>query len=59
MKKISLTGMMLGALLGAAVALAFGKWIFWLGLGLVIGIFIGSASARFSRRQSMDIRMNT
>jgi len=59
MKKISMTGLMLGALLGAAVALAFGKWIFWLGLGLVIGIFVGSASARFGRRQSMGIHMNT
>lgn len=58
MKKISMTGLMLGALLGAAVALAFGKWIFWLGLGLVIGIFVGSASGRFGRRQSMGIRMN-
>ena len=59
MKKISLTGLILGALLGAAVALAFGKWIFWLGLGLVIGIFVGTASARIGRRQSMDVRMNT
>jgi uncharacterized membrane-anchored protein YhcB (DUF1043 family) len=50
---------MLGALAGMAVALMFGKWIFWLALGLVIGIFIGSASARIGRRRSMDIRMNT
>jgi uncharacterized membrane protein YoaK (UPF0700 family) len=59
MKRISLTGLILGALLGAAVALSFGKWIFWLGLGLVIGIFVGSVSARIGRRQRMDIRMNT
>ena len=59
MKKISLAGLMLGALLGAAVALIFGKWIFWLALGLVIGIFVGSASARIGRRQSMGMRVNT
>jgi uncharacterized membrane protein YoaK (UPF0700 family) len=46
MKKLSFSGLMLGALVGAAVALMFGKWIFWLALGLVIGMFIGSASAR-------------
>jgi hypothetical protein len=46
MKKLSFSGLMLGALAGMAVALMFGKWIFWLGLGLVIGMFIGSASAR-------------
>jgi len=46
MKKLSFSGLMLGALVGAAVALMFGKWIFWLALGLVIGMFIGSTSAR-------------
>ena len=59
MKKISFAGLVLGALLGAAVALIFGKWLFWLALGLVIGIFVGSASARSGRRQRMDVRMNT
>lgn len=46
MKKLSFSGLMVGALAGMAVALMFGKWIFWLGLGLVIGMFIGSVSAR-------------
>jgi len=46
MKKLSFSGLMLGAVAGMAIALMFGKWIFWLGLGLVIGIFIGSISAR-------------
>jgi high-affinity Fe2+/Pb2+ permease len=59
MKKLSLSGLMLGALAGMAVALMLGKWIFWLALGLVIGIFIGSASARIGRRRSMDFRVNT
>jgi uncharacterized membrane protein YoaK (UPF0700 family) len=58
MKKLSLSGLMLGALLGAAVALIFGKWLFWLALGLVIGIFVGSTSARV-RRQSVSMRVNT
>ena len=58
MKKLSLSGLMLGALLGAAVALIFGKWLFWLALGLVIGIFVGSTSARV-RRQGVSMRVNT
>ena len=46
MKKISLMGLTLGAILGMAVALIFGKWLFWLGTGLAIGLFVGSAQAR-------------
>ena len=46
MKKLSCSGLMVGALAGMVVALMFGKWILWLGLGLVIGMFIGSVSAR-------------
>jgi uncharacterized membrane protein YoaK (UPF0700 family) len=46
MKKISIIGLTLGAILGMAVALIFGKWLFWLGTGLAIGLFIGSAQAR-------------
>jgi uncharacterized membrane protein YoaK (UPF0700 family) len=46
MKKISLIGLTLGAILGMAVALIFGKWLFWLGTGLAIGLFVGSAQAR-------------
>ena len=46
MKTISLAGLVLGAMLGMAVALIFGKWLFWLGAGLAIGLFIGTAQAR-------------
>jgi hypothetical protein len=46
MKKISLVGLMLGAMLGMAVALIFGKWLFWLGTGLAIGLLVGSARGR-------------
>ncbi len=57
MKRLSISGLMIGALAGMAVALTFGKWIFWLALGLVIGMFIGSASARLSRRRDLDVRL--
>jgi uncharacterized membrane protein YoaK (UPF0700 family) len=56
MKKLSLTGILLGALMGAAAALTFGKWIFWLGLGLMIGLFVGSTSARLGQRRRMNLR---
>ncbi len=44
MKKLSLIGLVVGAMFGVLVALVFGKWLLWLGLGLVIGVMIGSAS---------------
>src|SRR5580765_5739299 len=46
MKKFSIVGLILGALLGAVVALMAGGWLFWLGAGLAIGILIGSTQAR-------------
>jgi len=46
MKKISIIGLTLGAILGMAVALIFGKWLFWLGTGLALGLFVGSAQKR-------------
>jgi uncharacterized membrane protein YoaK (UPF0700 family) len=51
MKKISLVGLLLGAMLGMAVALIFGKWLFWLGAGLAIGLFLGSAQSRRSLQE--------
>ncbi len=45
MKKLSLIGLVLGAVLGVVV-LVFGKWLFWLGAGLAIGLFLGSAQSR-------------
>ncbi len=50
MKKLSLAGLLLGAMLGMIVALVFGKWLLWLGIGLAIGLFIGSS---YGRRQSL------
>ena len=46
MKKISLVGLALGATLGIIAGLLAGGWLFWLGLGLAIGLLIGSAQTR-------------
>ena len=49
MKRISLMGILFGIVLGAVVGLLSGSWILWLGLGLIVGVFIGSLSARRSK----------
>jgi high-affinity Fe2+/Pb2+ permease len=46
MKKLSIIGLVLGALAGVIVALIAGGWLFWLGLGLAIGLFLGSMQSR-------------
>jgi hypothetical protein len=43
MKRVSLAGLVLGVVLGAAVGLLSGSRILWLGMGLAIGVFVGSA----------------
>ena len=48
-RKISLIGLVLGAVLGIVAGLLAGSWLFWLGMGLVAGVLIGSAGARRSR----------
>jgi hypothetical protein len=45
-KKLSLFGIILGFLAGALVALISGTWIFWLSVGLAIGVVLGTAGAR-------------
>ena len=45
-KKISLLGIILGFVAGALVALLSGSWIFWLAVGLAIGVLLGSAGGR-------------
>jgi hypothetical protein len=45
-KKISIIGLILGAMVGVVAGLLAGGWLMWLGLGLAIGLLIGSASAR-------------
>ncbi|HEY7405600.1 MAG TPA: hypothetical protein VIB39_18900 [Candidatus Angelobacter sp.] len=52
MKKLSLIGLVVGAMCGVLVALVFGKWFFWLGLGLMIGVMIGASS-----RQAQSARL--
>ena len=51
-KKISLLGIVLGFIAGAFIAMLAGSWIFWLSLGLAIGVVLGSADARVTRRAS-------
>ena len=52
MKKISFLGILLGFLAGALVALLSGSWIFWLAVGLAIGVLLGSAGARAAHRSA-------
>ena len=54
-KKISFIGLVLGAALGIVAGLLAGGWLFWLGIGLVIGLLIGSAGARRSRLPRSNI----
>ena len=56
MKKISLVGLVLGAILGIVAALLAGVWIIWLGAGLAIGLMIGSVRARRGRFQPRNMR---
>lgn len=49
-RKISLLGIVLGFIAGAFIAMLAGSWIFWLSLGLAIGVVLGSASARTTHR---------
>jgi len=56
MKKISLIGLVLGAILGIVAALLAGVWIIWLGAGLAIGLMIGSVQRRRGRFQAGNMR---
>lgn len=53
MKKISLLGIVLGFIAGALVALIAGSWVFWLAVGIAIGVFLGTAGARHTQRVVM------
>lgn len=54
MKKISIAGVVLGLIAGALIAMLSGSWIFWLAVGLAIGVVLGSASARSMRRAGAE-----
>jgi len=58
MKKISFWGIVLGFIAGALVALTFGSWLFWLSLGIAIGVLLGSFGARITRRTSITREAN-
>ena len=45
-KNISIIGLVLGAVLGIIAGLMAGGWLFWLGVGLALGLVIGSAGRR-------------
>jgi len=54
-KKISIIGVVLGAVLGIIAVLMAGGWLFWLGIGLALGVVIGSAGTRRSRLQRGNV----
>jgi hypothetical protein len=54
-KKISIVGLVLGAVLGIGAGLMAGGWLFWLGIGLALGVVIGSAGTRRSRLQRGNV----
>ena len=56
MKKISLVGLVLGAVVGSLAALLVGGWIIWLGVGIAVGVLIGTATARRRHFQPGNIR---
>jgi uncharacterized membrane protein YoaK (UPF0700 family) len=53
--KISIVGLVLGAVLGGVAGLMAGGWLFWLGVGLALGVVIGSAGTRRSRLQRGNV----
>lgn len=58
MKKISFWGIVFGFIAGALVALMSGSWLFWLSLGIAIGVLLGSLGARMSRRTRITREAN-
>lgn len=43
--KVSFFGVVLGVIAGALIALFSGMWMFWLVLGVTIGLLLGGAGA--------------
>jgi hypothetical protein len=54
MKRISLAGVVLGLIAGALIAILSGSWIFWLAVGLALGVVLGSASANGMKRGKVE-----
>ncbi len=40
-KKFSVLGVVLGVIAGALIAIVSGSWMFWLALGVAIGLLLG------------------
>ena len=49
-KKFSLLGVVLGLIAGALIAVFSGAWMFWLALGVAIGLLLGSVNRRRNHR---------
>jgi hypothetical protein len=45
-KKFSLLGVVLGMIAGALIAVVSGAWMFWLVLGVAIGLLLGNVNRR-------------
>ncbi len=53
MKNISLTGLLLGLAMAAVGSLLSGSWVFWLAVGIAIGVLLGAAVAKRSQHGGM------
>ena len=45
-RKVSLLGVVLGVIAGGLIAMFSGMWMFWLVLGVTIGLLLGGAGTR-------------
>jgi len=43
-KKFSVLGVVLGVIAGALIAIVSGSWMFWLALGVALGLLLGGAA---------------
>lgn len=53
-KKFSLLGVLLGVIAGALIAVVSGSWMFWLALGVAIGLLLGSINRGRARRSNLS-----
>jgi len=49
-KKFSLLGVVLGMIESTLVAVVSGAWMFWLALGVAIGLLLGNVNRRRNHR---------
>jgi hypothetical protein len=43
-KKFSILGVVLGVIAGALIAIVSGSWMFWLALGVALGLLLGGVT---------------